>query len=128
MAGMGTLKLEITGVDELISALGKLKEEAIAEIQSGLVQGGDELLRLANKEVPIKEGTLLNSGSVDTARLTSANEVDVGYNTPYAARLHEHPEYKFKNGRKGRYLKDPVDRNGEVIAEYIAAKLKSKFQ
>jgi hypothetical protein len=37
--------------------------------------------------------------------------VTVGYHTPYAARLHEHPEYKFQKGRKAKYLQDPLMHN-----------------
>jgi len=35
----------------------------------------------------------------------------VSYDTPYAARLHEHPEYNFQNGRQGKYLEEPAMQN-----------------
>lgn len=71
----------------------------------------NEILRLSQAEVPIDEGTLQNSGTVqfvDDAWV-------VGYHTPYAARLHEHPEYRFQRGRKGKYLEDPIIHNSDAL-------------
>jgi len=72
---------------------------------------GFEVLRLSQHEVPHDEGTLQNSGTVEEVR----GEVVVGYHTKYAARLHEHPEYRFQKGRKGKYLEDPIIRNEQAL-------------
>lgn len=72
---------------------------------------GMELLRLSQFEVPHDEGTLQNSGTVEEIN----GEVVVGYHTKYAARLHEHPEYRFQKGRKGKYLEDPIKRNERAL-------------
>lgn len=71
----------------------------------GMIAG--ELLRLSQLEVPFKTGHLMQSGSAQPQE----DEFIVGYNTPYAARMHEHPEYHFKNGRKGKYLEQPMKMN-----------------
>ncbi len=68
---------------------------------------GDELLRLSQKEVPHDEGTLANTGVSER----EGDEQVVGYNTPYAARLHENPGYTFQKGRKGKYLEQPMKEN-----------------
>ena len=70
-----------------------------------------ELLRLSQMEVPHDVGTLQNSGVVETV----GEDVVVGYHEPYAARLHEHPEYDFQKGRKGKYLEDPILRNTKAL-------------
>lgn len=80
---------------------------------------GDELLRLSNKEVPFDKGTLANSGRVDTHPFTPKDTVEVGYHTRYAHRLHEHPEYNFKNGRKGKYLEDPIKHNLKRLSDIV---------
>lgn len=80
---------------------------------------GDELLRLSNKEVPFDKGTLSDSGRVDVYPLTPKDTVEVGYHTKYAHRLHEHPEYNFKNGRKGKYLEDPIKHNLTRLSEIV---------
>ena len=58
------------------------------------------------KEVPFKEGILQKSWKVEP--LKDELGFEVSYNTRYAHRMHEHPEYHFKNGRKAKYLEDPL--------------------
>lgn len=81
-----------------------------ARIKSAL-QIGLEIMRLSQMEVPHDKGSLQNSGTVQQV----GDDVIVGYHTPYAARLHEHPEYKFQKGRKGKYLSDPIVRNAPIL-------------
>lgn len=83
---------------------------------------GDEILRLSNKEVPFDIGTLANSGRVDVF----PNHVEVGYHTRYAHRLHEHPEYNFQNGRKGKYLEDPIKHNLSRLEKIVGTTLSAE--
>ena len=84
---------------------------------------GDEILRLSNIEVPFDKGTLANSGRVDTF----TDHVEVGYHTKYAHRLHEHPEYNFKNGRKGKYLEDPIKHNLSRLEKLVGKTLSAEI-
>lgn len=88
-----------------------LEKAMMNGVPKALLDAGHELMRLSQIEVPHDEGTLQNSGVVET----DGNDVIVGYHTPYAARLHEHPEYRFRQGRKGKYLEDPVRNNQEEL-------------
>jgi hypothetical protein len=38
--------------------------------------------------------------------------------------LHEHPEFNFKNGRKGKYLEDPIKNNLGIFKEYYGKMVK----
>lgn len=80
-----------------------------------LMDIGYELLRLSQRQVPHDTGMLQNSGNVETV----GDDVVVGYHRPYAARLHEHPEYRFQRGRKGKYLEDPLRENLDVFAKHL---------
>ncbi len=71
----------------------------------------NEALRLSQAEVPHDEGTLQNSGAVEII----GGQVYVGYHSPYAAKLHENPQFRFQKGRKGKYLEDPINRNKDVL-------------
>ena len=82
-----------------------------------------EVMRLSQREVPHDKGSLQNSGFVEDHE----DESIVGYNKVYAARLHEHPEYKFQKGRKGKYLEDPIKNNLMVFKKYFEEMLKGKF-
>jgi hypothetical protein len=82
----------------------------------GLLEVADDLLRLSQLEVPFDTGHLMQTGN---RRTITPDEQEVGYFTPYAARLHEHPEYHFQNGRKGKYLEDPLKQNAKLFGSWI---------
>lgn len=84
----------------------------------------DEILRLSQIEIPMKTRLLANSGKVEPA----GDGVIVGYNKVYAARLHEHPEYRFNRkinpNAKGKYLENPIKVNLGIFKKYIMDVLK----
>ncbi len=88
-------------------------KEIIQRVVDGLWQAcevaSDIIGNESEKQVPFGIGTLRDSWKVEPL----ANEIGFrfGYHTPYASRLHEHPEYKFKNGRKAKYLEQPIEEN-----------------
>ena len=67
--------------------------------------GAEAILAEAQKRVPLDVGTLMGTGRVDV----DGTEAAVSYNTVYAAKLHQHPEYSFQNGREGRWLQNAVE-------------------
>ena len=77
---------------------------------------GFEVLRLSQFEVPHDIGTLQNSGTVEEID----GNVVVGYHQPYAAKLHENPQYTFQKGRKGKYLEDPILENEQALGIRLA--------
>jgi hypothetical protein len=103
-------------------------KRALNVVEKAALQGindvASEVLRLGSFEVPHDKGILQNSGHIEPA---SESEVIVGYNTVYAARLHEHPEYRFQKGRKGKYLEDPIKNNLSLFRNYIADAIKAAF-
>lgn len=94
----------------------KIKEQS----KFALGDMADELLRLSQMEVPHDTGQLQNSGHTEA----SGEDYLVGYNKVYAMRLHEHPEYRFQKGRKGKYLEDPLKHNTEILKQYYVNKIK----
>lgn len=81
-------------------------------VSKGVIDAAMEAMRLTQEQVPHDEGTLQNSGTVESM---PNGDVILGYHTPYAARLHEHPEYNFQKGRKGKYITDPIEQNASVL-------------
>jgi len=92
-------------------------------IMDGENLAAERLLALSAAEVPFDLGTLSESGTVEPATSPDGGAAVV-YDTPYAKRHHEHPEYNFQNGRKGKYLEDPAmehkDELGAIIAKKVA--------
>lgn len=97
-------------------------EERVMEFtQKGVNAVAEEVLRLSQFEVPHDTGALQNSGHTEYGNDLTAV---VGYNKVYAARLHEHPEYRFQKGRKGKYLEDPIKNNLKVFRDFMVDFLK----
>lgn len=94
-------------------------------ILSGIVDGenqaAERLLALAIPRTPLAPdgGTLRGSGHVEKA--TDPEEgAGVVFDTPYAARLHEHPEYNFSEpGTGGKYLENPALENKGELGDII---------
>ena len=97
------------------------------QVLAGVVQGenlaAERLLALSAAEVPFDLGTLAGSGTVEQASDPEEGAAVV-YDTPYAARHHEHPEYRFQNGRKGKYVEDPAMENRDELGEIIAKQVR----
>jgi len=113
---MFEVKFDTTSFDKkvanYVSSITRLSKKSLLDI-------GNEILRLSEKEVPHDKG-LLQSSNV---AVQGNDEVVVGYNKKYAARLHEHPEYNFQKGRKGKYLEDPIVNNIKLFRGIIGKAL-----
>jgi hypothetical protein len=97
-------------------------DRSTGEILEGLVRGetlaAERLLTLSAAVAPFDIGTLVGSGQVEPA--TDAEEGSaVVYDTPYAARLHEHPEFNFQGGRQGKYVEEPAVQNRKELGDII---------
>lgn len=106
---MANINWDDSSLKRGLDALEKAVDKAV---DIGIMNICDEILRLSSFEVPHDKGLLQNSG---TQEPSGEHERTVGYNKVYAARLHEHPEYKFQKGRKGKYLIDPITKNLRVL-------------
>lgn len=97
-----------------------------SDIDARLMQGEDlaaeRLLAITAARAPLDLGTLIGSGTVEPAQTPEGGSTVV-YDTPYAAHLHEHPEYDFQNGRQGKYVETPAmesrDELGAIIAKQV---------
>lgn len=103
--------------------LKKLLKKAESGVLSILFGVAGEILRLSSFEVPHDTGLLQSSGGSEP----DGQNVKVGYNKTYAARLHEHPEYHFQKGRKGKYLEDPIKKNMDVFLKFVGQGFKAEM-
>lgn len=105
---------------ELEENVKKLLSRTSDRTKKVLMEIAWEVLRLGEPEVPHDEGMLQASGKAEP----EGDEVIVGYNKVYAARLHENPQFNFQKGRKGKYLEDPIKRNQKTFLQYYKELLK----
>lgn len=109
---------------DFLKGLAKFDNKFMAQKIKAMRRIANELLRLSQKEVPHDTGALQNTGHVEE----KGDEVIVGYNKVYAARLHENPQYRFQKGRKGKYLEDPLKNNESVFNEFLNKEMQEAFK
>lgn len=97
--------VEVVGLAEMLNKLRKFVTNFDAKAEMVLNDQANEVLYESRNQAPFDTGTLVKQSSVEN---TGKLERTIIYRTPYAERLHEHPEYNFQNGRKGKYLEDPI--------------------
>lgn len=110
-------------VDTKLKWEGKALAASMREAaRKGLWQAAEEILRAANQRVPLDTGVLQASGDTDV----DGNELAAAifYDTPYAVRLHEHPEYDFQGGREGKWLERTINERSNDILEGLAKGLR----
>lgn len=113
------IKVEYTNNADIVS------DKIQAALVTGLNKAAEHLLAESKKQVPLDIGSLSGSGHVTPAHTDMSEPASsVSYDTPYAARLHEHPEYRFQNGRKGKYLEDPANEQSAEMTKIIAAEIR----
>ncbi|MBN2263076.1 MAG: hypothetical protein JW735_09190 [Prolixibacteraceae bacterium] len=113
-----SIKIDTKDLQKGIARVGEAMKNAALK---GINDVASEILRLGMYEVPHDKGLLQASGHVEPAK---DDEVVVGYNKVYAARLHENPQFHFQKGRKGRYLVDPIQNNLSTFLKYMANAIK----
>lgn len=101
----------------------KAKAAALDGQQEALVRGTEFLLGASNETVPFEEGILASSGFTDVDGDTGV----VAYDTPYAARLHENPDFTFQHGRRGKWLQLTFQEKARAVQELMARVVRSRF-
>lgn len=89
---------------------GELTKEMRKEGKVAMLKLAEAVLEDANKDVPHDEGTLERSGDTSAEESAKGIGAHVSYDTPYAKRLHENPQYNFNEGRKGKWLEDTISK------------------
>lgn len=70
----------------------------------------DHLATVSKQQVPLDQGPLMNSCTVDVN--SDGSEGTVSYDTPYAVVQHEATWFQHQRGRKAKYLEDPLNDSG----------------
>jgi hypothetical protein len=92
----------------------------------------DSLFDLQSKSVPLApldEGDLRASANVNPAKEVGSNiEGTMGYDTPYAVRMHEDLTYTpSEPGTGPKFLENPANENKEAYKKHIADTVKVAF-
>jgi len=98
----------------------------IEQITDGVLRrinkGAERGLALTLVGVPFDEGTLSGSGAVEPA-VDIEEGAAIVYDTPYAVRLHEHPEYNFSKdsnpNAQGKWVENAMLNGKAEIGEIM---------
>jgi len=117
---------------EVENNLRKLKASVQGKVKEAVYMGASVIGNESEKQCPYDTGFLKDS--YDQKEMMKGGDVygyTIGYGikhrVPYAIRLHEHPEYKFQRGKKGKYLEDPIKMNLGNWQGKMRNKLKEAF-
>ncbi|WP_100811785.1 hypothetical protein [Microbacterium sp. BR1] len=112
----------VRAVVTMTNNLTRAGDEITADLVQGVNLALERLLTLAVDKSPWDQGTLAGTGAVEPA--TDPDEGGaVTFDTPYAARLHEHPEYNFSTdsnpNAQGKYLENAAVENKKELGDII---------
>jgi len=102
----------------------KVNRKIEATLLTVIAQQAEVVLYESSRMVPFLDGFLMASGDTDIESKSGVVTGTVFYDTPYAVRLHEHPEYNFGNGRQGLYLSEALD----ILEASIQDKIRSAIK
>lgn len=106
-------------MSEYESKTGEVAQALEEAITAGLQAGGDYLLREAQRNVPVLDGDLKNSGAVTV----QGTEAVVSYDTEYARAQHEALGWKHPRGGTPKWLELALLNNTDEIQQVIADKI-----
>lgn len=84
----------------------------------GLELAAEHLLQVSSSQAPHEEGDLERSGEVSKDETQQA--VAVSYDRPYAVRQHEDMTLRHDEGRKAKYLEDPMNEERDTMLAILA--------
>lgn len=121
-AGMALLRDSVMSVPTVPLDEGTLRGSGSVIVQGENTATAGDLGYPAN---PDEDG----NGSPATSDASSVDRdaivAVVGFNTPYAARLHEHPEFEFNEpGSGGKYLEQPLADNEDKYKKIVGTEIK----
>lgn len=93
----------------------ELKRRARQGAETGVMLAAELVKARSMEVVPLDEGTLLRSASIEQDGLSAV----IGYDTPYAKIQHEAVGFHHPNGRQAKYLENPLYDSEKDIQQIV---------
>jgi hypothetical protein len=93
-------------------------------LSRAIYEEANEVFRESQLQVPYRTGALAGSGMVNLPTIDSSGNILVeifygGAAAPYALYVHEERDRNYRNGRKAKYLYDPMMRRVGIMGKNI---------
>lgn len=118
--------MDIGGIRARLEAAAKAMREGAAD---GLEEWAEYVLQESSQLVPIEEGTLQNSGTVEVDRETLQAAVGYGHGgaADYAIVQHERLDLRHDSGRSAKYLERPAMQSRAVGEQIIGDAIRRRL-
>lgn len=117
-------QIHINGLTEVEANINKIIKENWKDAKKGLLAEANIILNQSVKQTPVEFGVLRGSGTVEETKDDKDEyEVTIGFNTDYAAAVHENLNAYHSKG-KAKYLEDPLMARVDDIPKNIAKRIK----
>ena len=120
--------MPLEGKDEAFKRLEELMKTKRAAVDKEFIGIGLEILDDSmENECPFKEGHLKASAPLSSYPVITVEETQMilGYGTSYAYRQHEELSYYHPNGKKAKYLEDPIKRRVPTLIQDLVQRVDS---
>lgn len=119
-------KSTVKGVERLIAAIEKRKEDHAKNFERGLTRAGLWLLRESMQIVPIDTSALKNSGPMVTRAEGSGfgTIMVVGYGQDYAIYVHEDLLALHAPGKQAKFLEQPAREGRPTMRQIIVEEMR----
>lgn len=92
------------------------------EVMDALEGYAEFIAEESTRIAPIEEGTLVRSATV--SRDDRAGKVAISYDTPYAVVQHEDTQMRHDEGRRAKFLEDPMLAAADWLGPAIASRVR----
>jgi hypothetical protein len=134
MAEVQVARVVVTGHEDLTRLMVLAGQATTPILGRALKEGGDDMMRESQEQVPFRHGPLKNSGRVSGPAMVGPDVVVMlSYgNTAVAYALYQHEGKRqdgthqirnYHGGKKGKYLSDPVQDAAPTLGPSIALRL-----
>jgi len=129
---MARVSINLDGTSRLLRKLAVGGPVVAAHVSMALFEESWEIFRKSQLQVPYRYGFLASSGRVEPPVMEEGKIlVQIFYGgaaAPYALWVHENREMRFRNGRKAKYLYDPVMERMRVLDKNIGSRVEDMLR
>lgn len=115
------MTLQITRVDWNV---GKVLRRVSSGVKDAHESAVARVIELVEPRTPLDTGRLIGDATEDS----DEDGGTISYATPYAAILHEHPEWNFQNGREGKWLERSLNESGRTVLGEFADEMEDALR
>ena len=113
------MSVTISGMNEILSALRDTESNLNQAVKQSITEVCADLLGESQPLVPVDTAALVGSGNFEVEQVGDTVQGSVGYNTPYALKVHEDRTMNHPNGGQAKYLTDPFEQRKDKYTEKI---------